>query len=66
MRSTLHNLRAYLEGKKIKMSDGISALITIVKYCFTPFSQCFRPELPPKYLRSYQRLTPAAITSKTP
>lgn len=47
-----YNPRAYMDGKKIRLWHGFSALWTIVKYSFlTPFEKCFTPELPKKYLR---------------
>jgi glycosyltransferase involved in cell wall biosynthesis len=49
--------RAYMDGKKIRLKDGFSALWTLVKYSFlTPFKQCFKPTLPEKYLRRGQTL----------
>jgi glycosyltransferase involved in cell wall biosynthesis len=50
-----YNPRAYIDGKKIRLWHGFSALWTIVKYSFfTPFHECFRPELPKRYLRGTQ------------
>ena len=49
--------RAYMDGKKIKLSDGFSAGWTLMKYSFwVPFHRCFKPTLPKKYLLPSQRL----------
>ena len=49
--------RAYMEGKKIKLSDGFSAGWTLIKYSFlVPFHRCFKPTLPKKYLLPSQHL----------
>jgi len=60
-----YNPRAYMEGKKIRYRDGISAGWTLIKYSFlTPFQKCFTPDLPQKYLRYNQTLPEKR--SKTP
>lgn len=50
--------RVYQEGKKIGLKDGFTALWSLVKYSFlTPFSRCFKPTLPRKYLYPSQKLS---------
>jgi glycosyltransferase involved in cell wall biosynthesis len=52
-----YNPRAYVDGKKIKLRDGLTAGWSLLKYSFaTPFHRCFRPDLPTRYLRSTQTL----------
>jgi glycosyltransferase involved in cell wall biosynthesis len=47
-----YNPRAYFEGKKIRYRDGVSAVWTMVKYCFLKSQKkCFTDDLPQKYLR---------------
>ncbi len=49
--------RAYMEGKKIKLSDGITAGWALLKYSFlVPFKRCYKPSLPKKYLFTSQHL----------
>ncbi len=49
--------RAYVEGKKIRMSDGFSALWTLFRFSFlTRFKKCFKPTLPARYLFPGQSL----------
>lgn len=45
--------RSYAEGKKIKLKDGFEAIWCIIKYnLLTPKSECYKKDLPEKYLKS--------------
>ncbi len=49
--------RSYVEGKKIRLKDGLTAVWTLVRYSFlTRFKKCFKPSLPARYLFPGQTL----------